>query len=176
MSRLRTLAVAGVVSLASCTLDSLNASRPSLAPDETALRTSAAQYVVATEPTVYTADIPLTYSNPLGRALAVPACRWPFNPVLEKLVDGEWVRAFQWPELACIGPPLVIPRGAAHSFVFALRASRLPNTMPVFEVAEIPGTYRFVWWVSVHDPAADTGVGAPLPLELRVSNAFELRL
>jgi hypothetical protein len=170
------LLLAWALPLGACTLDSITAPRSALAPGETALQTDAAVYTVAAEPTVYVADIPLTYTNPMNHAVAVPACGSPHKPVLEKRVDGEWVRAFQWPEPMCITSPLVIARGATHHFTFPLRASRLPNTAPVFEVDEIPGTYRFVWWVGVHDRRADNGLGEPLPFELRVSNTFELRL
>jgi hypothetical protein len=130
---------------------------------------------VAVEPTFYSVDIDLAYTNPLRRAVAVPACHAPYRPLLQKFENGEWVDAFRTIELMCITSPLVIAGGATHEFRFAVRAGRPADVAPRFEVEEIPGTYRLVWAVGLHDRRADNGVGAPLPFEQRVSNTFELR-
>jgi hypothetical protein len=148
-----------------------------LGDGETWLRTDATSYTVTAEPTMHTATIGVTYTNPLPRAVAVPACHRHYMPVLQKLVAGEWVTAFQWVELMCITPPLVIARGETYAFAFPIQAyPRGSNSHPQFQVESIPGTYRLIWFVAVHDPRADAGLGEPLPFELTVSNTFELTL
>lgn len=146
-------------------------------PPEAWLRTDLAEYTVRLEEGDHAVDFQLEYTNLLGQAVAVPACRVPYRPALEKLVDGEWTRALTPVEPLCISPPLVIPPGETYAFSFELRAAAPgSDRWPQLEVPGAEGTYRLVWFVGLHDPAADTGVGDLLPLEQRASHAFSLRL
>ena len=148
-----------------------------LQPGETLLTTDAPAYQVREEGIVRAAvDFDLTYRNPLAVAVAVPACHIPARPMLQKLVGGEWVRAFSPVELLCITPPLVIPSRGTYQFRYQIRAdahdlARWPGATD----GSLAGTYRLRWWVGVRDRQADTGVGTPLPEESVVSNSFELR-
>lgn len=147
-----------------------------LAPGETFLTTDAPVYEIRVEGTVHAVDFELTYRNPLNVAVAVPACHSHTRPMLQKLVDGEWVYAFSPIELLCITAPLVIPARGTHQFRYELRAAahdlaRWPGAAD----GTLDGTYRLRWSVGLHDRRADAGVGKRLPEEYVVSNTFELR-
>jgi hypothetical protein len=111
----------------------------------------------------------LSYTNHLNRAVIVPACHTPAPPSIQKLVGDEWVDVYLPIMLLCYTPPLVIPARTTHHFPFTMSASRLPNSAPRLDVAELPGTYRLVWLVAPRDG------DSALPLEQRISNTFELR-
>jgi hypothetical protein len=149
---------------------------PALEPGDTYLTTDATEYVIRVEGGLRAVDFELTYRNPLDVAVAVPGCHSPARPMLQKLVDGEWVQAFSPIELACITAPLVIPARGTHRFRYALRAD--PHDLGRWRAAvggALDGTYRLRWWVGLHDRRALNGMGEPLPLEYVVSNPFELR-
>jgi hypothetical protein len=142
-----------------------------------ALRTDSAVYTVRAGPQVYAVDIGVIFTNPLNRPVAVPACHNHYRPLLQKRVDGEWITAYAPVELMCITAPHVIGPHETYRFIFAVRPG-MPdsNTWPRFETQEIPGTYRLLWFVGMHAPNTDTGVGQPLAEEHRTSNTFELRI
>lgn len=149
-----------------------------LQPGETLLTTDAPAYEVREETPIRAAvDFELTYRNPLGVAVAVPACHSPARPALEKLVGGKWVHAFSSVELLCITPPLVIPAGGTHHFRYQMRADAhdLARWLGATD-GSLPGRYRLRWWVGVRDRRADTGVGTALADKYVVSNSFDLRV
>jgi hypothetical protein len=133
------------------------------------LRTDRAAYDVVVTETSYTVQFQLAYTNHHNRAVIVPACHSPAPPSMQKLIGDEWVDVYLPVMLMCHTPPLVIPARSTHQFHFTMSASRLPNSAPRLDVAEIPGTYRLVWLVAPRDG------NAGLPLEQRISNSFELR-
>jgi hypothetical protein len=82
----------------------------------------------------------------------------PGPPLLEKNVDGRWVRAYDPVVLACLTiPPFRIPAGASYRGTLHFDvAQRGRNAFPTLEVDSIPGIYRLRW--ALHegpDPDAD---------------------
>jgi hypothetical protein len=148
-----------------------------LASGEAFLTTNAPIYDVRVEGPLHAVDFELTYRNPLNVAVAVPACHTPARPMLQKLVNGEWVYAFSPVELMCITAPLVIPARGTHQFRYQLRADAYDlKRWPESADGTLDGTYRLHWWVGLHDRQADNGLGKPLPEAYVVSNTFELRM
>jgi hypothetical protein len=149
---------------------------PSLMAGDTFLSTGAAVYDLRAEGALRAVDFELTYRNPLTSPVAVPACHTPVRPMLQKLVDGEWVHAFSPVELLCITPPLVIGADSKHTFRYRLRADAYDlERWPRAADGTSDGTYRLHWWVARYDRRAANGLGTPLPLEYVVSNPFQLR-
>jgi hypothetical protein len=148
--------------------------RATLSPGDGWLRTDRAEYQVQDVNGILTVDFGLVYENPLDRDVAVPACHSPHPPLLEQLVAGEWRLAYSPPVLMCITAPLVIPRGREHHFRHVVRADAWELERWPTAGAERTGNYRLVWAVGTHDRRATNGMGAPLPLELRLSNEFLL--
>jgi hypothetical protein len=94
---------------------------------------------------------------------------------LEKWVGGEWRLAFDQfcPSILDRNAPRLAP-GDSKQDTALVFASLRPNTFPRFELETVPGLYRMVYW-KAHGPArADGRLGALLPKELRVSNAFRV--
>ena len=150
-----------------------------VAPEPSAglLQTDAGRYDVTlgVSPARVEVDIPYTLRSPDGAATVYAGCFPPHSPELQKLVDGEWVRAYDQVHPLCLSPPFVLPAGEARADTLRVRAA-LPgqDAAPTFEPGEIAGTYRLVQ--AIYASADDDGLGRdPLPLEARVSNPFELR-
>jgi hypothetical protein len=114
------------------------------------------------------------FENRSRLSAAVPRCTQPHRPVLDKLVFGEWVEVFT-PIEGCWGEPFVIGPRRAASFTFRVQAGR-PHTFhePQFRTSHIPGIYRLRWDVYEYDPFSQFRVGAPFPIEHRVSNEFRI--
>lgn len=140
------------------------------------LTTDSAEYVLRQEGSMLVVHFQLSYTNPLRVPVAVPACHSPAPPLLQKLVDGEWVLAHAPVMAACITPPLVVPARATHRFQHFIHADEWERRRwPTNPDGSLDGTYRLYWFVGVGDRRADTGVGRPLADELVVSNTFTLR-
>jgi hypothetical protein len=140
------------------------------------LQTDRAEYVLREEGQVLAVDFELVYENRLDQAVAVPTCHSPMRPIVERRVGGEWVHAWSPVELMCITSPLVIPAGGSYRFRYPVRLGMWDlESWPRSSEGGINGTHRLVWFVGAHDRRADNGLGAPLPLEYRVSNEFVLR-
>ena len=146
-------------------------------PSTGLLQTDAGRYDVTlgTDPASVEVDIPYTLRSPDDDATVYTGCSPPHPPELQKLVEGEWVRAYDQFQPLCLSPPFVLPAGETHPDTLRFWAA-LPgqNVGPMLLVDEIPGTYRLVQ--AIYTGADDDGLGRnPLPLEARVSNPFELR-
>lgn len=95
--------------------------------------------------------------------------------VLEKWVDGAWAPGFDQacPDILDRAAPRLAPGESRNDTAWVFSSLR-PNTRPRFGGATVPGLYRVVYW-QVHGPwRADGRLGALLPKELRVSNAFRV--
>jgi hypothetical protein len=170
------LLLASLVTGACSSLADPLAPLPALAAGESLLTTDALEYEIRSEGQMRAVDFDLTYRNPLDVAVAVPACHRPYRPVLQKLVEGQWVDAFSPIELMCITAPLVIPARGTHQFRFELRADAFDLARwPGAAGGSLDGTYRLRWWVGIYDRRMDNGVGQLLPEEYVVSNNFVVR-
>lgn len=122
-------------------------------------------------------EISFAFTNRTGKTVYVVNCNGVAPPSLEKLVDGEWVPAWSAVVPACLSAPIVIEPGKTYTSTLEVYAG-LPGMRiaPIFEVAEIEGTYRLVWHPLVHDYDSDRpGFGVEVPLEQRTSNPFVLK-
>jgi hypothetical protein len=119
-------------------------------------------------------DLRFRFENRGRQPVAIPRCTHPYRPALDKLIWGEWVEVLSPREL-CWDEPVVVGPGRFHYFTFRIQAGR-PHTAlePQFQTSHIPGTYRLRWDIYEYDPFAQFRIGAPLPIEHRVSNEFRL--
>lgn len=122
-------------------------------------------------------DIPYVLANLTDDDIYIVNCGGWTSLELEKRVDGEWVSAWSPVRFGCLSPPIVIPPGRSVSrqlHVFGGDADC--NCGPRFEVEEPRGTYRLRFHDILHTYDEDARpFGEPLPLEMRVSNPFEIR-
>lgn len=143
---------------------------------EPAIRTDQSEYRLRQTALGLETQILFTFRNRTGGAVYVPNCRGDAPPVLEKLVDGEWVRAWAPVILLCLSPPIVIQAGARHADTLrVLGCHPQNNCAPKFEVAEVEGTYRLLWphVLTSYDDRRHP-FGDPLPVGERISNTFVL--
>jgi hypothetical protein len=136
------------------------------------LVTDSTQYTVRFVDRMYRARIGYTYTNRTGQPVSRNYCRTPPPPVLEKLVDGKWVRAYRPMMPACLTtPPFRIAPGATYRGT--LNFAAVPpgqNAAPALEVGSVPGTYRLRWMLTAgNDPEA----AAAATVEA-ISNEFRL--
>lgn len=116
-------------------------------------------------------DIPIHYRNPTGEPILISYCQSPNPPRLEHLTGVDWEIAYEPPHLLC-GSTMAVAPGQAFDFVFRSRAyDPASRVSPEWRLPGIDGTYRIVW-TGVWSEAAPAY--EPLPLQQRVSNAFQL--
>ncbi len=149
--------------------------RDPVSPTDGMLRTGATEYVVRQENGLLRTEIGLTFVNRTGGAVYIPSCHGPYPPVLEKVVDGQWVIAYAPIVLLCLEQPVAIAPGKSYDFAYRVHAA-LPGTNagPQFSVTPIAGTYRAVWGL-FSEKLADGTTTKPLAAESRTSNTFQLR-
>ena len=140
------------------------------------IQTDKSVYEMRSTTQAHELTIHLAYTNPTAGPVYIPTCREPGPPVLQKWVDGKWVTAYSPVVSLCLGPPVVIAAGETYSYTYRVFASRSPNSIPRFQVAEIPGQYRLMWHIlgtwTPNGPGP--GLGQLLPEEQRVSNTFTI--
>ena len=145
---------------------------------EEPIRTDRGEYVADRTGGGVSLDVVVRFTNPVAGPVNLPTCHGVHPPVLEKLVGGRWVSAYNPPVLACLGPPLVVREGDTLDYTYRIRgAPRGSNTYPQFEVPDVVGTYRLVWHIYDGDGAGYAGAegsGRLLPLRQRVSNEFRI--
>jgi hypothetical protein len=118
-----------------------------------------------------------TYTNTTGRGVYLIPCG--FDPPLYGLerFDGETWRASGY-SLACPAvpaPTVEVSPGESFSATLDLSAFRSPNAFPQLGTYLVPGVHRLVFLIS--SEPSEEGLRDQddlLPLEQRVSNAFEL--
>jgi hypothetical protein len=117
-----------------------------------------------------------TFTNRTADTIVLHPCHPRGQAVtLEKWVDGDWRPAF---DQVCFdildrSAPRLAPGQSQRDSVF-LYASLRPNTLPRFELSTVPGVYRAVYWKAHRYSRSRSPLGALLPKELRVSNAFRV--
>jgi hypothetical protein len=140
------------------------------------ITTDAQAYVLRSQGSALTADIAIRFENRAASAMYIVNCNGGLAPVLEKRVGDAWVPYWAPILSLCLSSPIVIAPGASIERVLSVWGA-LPGTnqAPQWASAEMAGTYRIVLQNVVHnydDRRQD--FGAPVPLELRVSNEFTL--
>jgi hypothetical protein len=117
--------------------------------------------------------IGMTYTNRSDRPVYLATCGGPHPPRLERLVDGDWVAAYEPPHLLCIGPYIEIASEAAYAWDFRINGYEPRSRVrPSWLLRDVDGTYRVNWWSTVR-MAPDVGAD-PVPLPQRISNAFRV--
>jgi hypothetical protein len=96
--------------------------------------------------------------------------------VLEKWVGGEWILAFEQfcPDIDHSASAPRLAPGESRRDTTLVFASLRPNTIPRFELETVPGLYRMAYWKAHESGGGRARLGALLPKELRVSNAFRV--
>ena len=142
------------------------------------IQTDSSVYHVRTTEYFHEIVMNLSYANPTGGKVYIPTCHGPHPPALQKRVGEQWVTAYAPVVLLCLGPPVIIEPGETYRYNYRVMAAHRPNTVPRFEVDEIPGTYRLVWhMLGTWTPnGPEAGLGEELPLEQRVSNTFRIEM
>jgi hypothetical protein len=147
------LTVLAMTSIAGCRTGAARGRQPTVT-----LVTDSTRYTVRQANGFYVATIGFVYANRSGTVVSTNYCQTPGPPLLEKNVDGRWVRAYDPVVLACLTiPPFRIPAGASYRGTLHFDvAQRGRNAFPTLEVDSIPGIYRLRW--ALHegpDPDAD---------------------
>jgi hypothetical protein len=117
-----------------------------------------------------------TYTNRTADTIVLHPCYERRQAVaLDKWVGGEWKSAFDQacPDVLSTGAPRLAP-GESRTDTLLIFASLRPNTSPRFELGSVPGMYRLVYWKAHRNWQGNLRLGALLPEELRVSNAFRV--
>jgi hypothetical protein len=148
---------------------------PSVDRDQFALfQTDSLHYRLSAKSHGYEGRIAYTFTNRTQAPVYIVNCNGITSLWMEKWIDGRWMPAWSPVIPACLSPPIVVQPNATYNagiFVF----SGYPGTRshPQFSVPVITGVYRVVWkdvLSSYQDRAYP--FGAPIPLEMRVSNRF----
>jgi hypothetical protein len=164
-----TIAVFVLLSLAGCT-DTVGPP-----PDgDVPIRTDRTLYIASTSlGGGWRTQIIWTFTNPTDQLVSVANCLGSTFLKLQKWVGGEWIDAWSPIIPLCLSPPIQVAAGAIHTDTLDFFAA-FPGTNagPQLEVNDINGAYRLVWSPVLN---YNDGSGDPLPLEQRVSNAFEMR-
>jgi hypothetical protein len=139
------------------------------------IRTSADEYVLETTSIEWRTEIPITYFNPSHESYFLANCGGSYFYRLEKWVEDDWV--FAWgPFLPlCLSPVIRIEPG--ESFADTLWVSSgFPdvNYYPKFRFENPAGRYRVVIEALSEYDEDRYPFGPLIPLERRVSNAFQL--
>lgn len=174
MRRIRVagLVVVGVATVAGCgSVGPLELDRDG----EPLLRTDRTSYTLRPTDRGVEFSLPFTFVNRTGGRVYLVNCHGAYAHRLEKAAGNEWIGAWSPVLPLCLSPPIVIETGDTFAdtlHIFGGDPSE--NVAPEFRVEEIDGLYRLVWSArSSYDPDAQ-GFGELLPLEQRISNAFEL--
>ena len=126
---------------------------------------------------VFQLTIAATFTNRTADTIVLHPCydRVP-AVILEKWVDGEWRSALgrACPDMLYRNAPRLAP-GESRTDTVVLSATVRPNSSPRFELGTVPpGLYRMVYSGAHRDWQPNGNLGALLPKELRVSNAFRV--
>lgn len=145
--------------------------------DSTApIQTDKSEYKAAISDGIVEFEIPHTFTNQRKGTVYIVNCNNAFALKLQKRAGNGWVDALGFVIPQCLSPAIEI--GEGESFVHTIRVQAgLPSgdVEPKFEVDEVEGTYRIVWIDVLKSFNSDTyPFGEQIPLDQRVSNAFEV--
>lgn len=120
-----------------------------------------------------------SYTNSTDASVYLSPCG--FEPPvygLERFEDGSWQPTAGGPPCPSVGgvPDTEVAPGQSFSTTLTLYAFRLPNAYPQLGTDLAPGVHRLTFVVTSTETGDELiGEHDLLPLEGRVSNAFELR-
>lgn len=154
------------------------ATPPTVERDTTALvQTDSLIYRLEREWAGLRTTIRFSFTNPLPDTVYMVNCNGVVSGQLEKRSDGgQWIAMWSPVLPACLSPPVVIAPGATYEGTLPVWGA-LPgtNAAPQFNSSEVEGVYRMVWGSLVlHYDDSRQGFGDPVPLSVRISNAFVL--
>lgn len=135
------------------------------------LQTGQASYPLVADQSGVEVTIDYTFSNQTGYTVYLPNCRGGYFYRLERLEGGAWVSAWNPDQFLCLSEPITIEAGQTFSDTIRIWGTQGD---PAFERVNAGGTFRIVWAGAVTAYAEGPLSEALLPLEHRVSNAFEL--
>jgi hypothetical protein len=146
-------------------------------PTSTLITTDRQSYRPRRTPEALELDIVTTFTNRTSDTVRLHPCGSSSQPAfsLEKWVGGGWQPAWgqACPAILMLDPPKVAP-GESRTDTAKVRAMLASNAMPRFEVDPIAGSYRVVYAQAYRSWRPNEGPGELLPLELRVSNTFQI--
>ena len=139
------------------------------------LVTDGPSYVLRAEGLGWRVEIPYTFTNRTGGPVYLVNCNGAFAIRLDRLVHNAWKEAWSPILPLCLSAPIVIAEGATFRTTLHVWGARPnENAGPQFDASNPAGTYRIVWVGAVSRYQDELPFGPELPLEARVSNAFEL--
>jgi hypothetical protein len=114
--------------------------------DDPAIRTDRIEYRLHDTGFGLETEIPFTFRNRAGGPVYVQNCGGNAPPMLQKLEDGRWVKAWAAIVLDCLSSPIVIKGGATYADTLRVFGGHPGNNWyPKFDVPRVPGTYRLLW-------------------------------
>jgi len=122
-----------------------------------------------------------TYTNTTHASVYLAPCGYePSVYGLERFEGGDWRRTALGPPCPAVGgvPDTEVKPGESSTATLTIYGSRLPDTFPEFGIDLLPGVHRLVFVITSTRREGDADVVGEddlLPLEQRVSNAFELK-
>jgi hypothetical protein len=142
------------------------------------MRTEGATYTLQRLEHGWELKIPYSYANRTGASVYLVNCGGHVPPYLERRgEDGAWKGEWGGVELSCLSAPVIIEDGAVfRDTLWVYAGLRGSNNYPQFRRDDMSGTYRLRWDRALRSFDANrSGFGPALPLEARISNAFELK-
>jgi hypothetical protein len=168
-------AAVAVLTAASCA-ESTAPATP-LVRDTTALfQTDSLRYTLRADDEQWTGVVSWVFTNSTAAPVSFLNCGGQTLLIFQRRVPGGWVSAWGPGTFECLSPPITVEPGQQYTATIAVHV-RYP-WLPFSSIAapdDMTGTFRIVWERAVPGDGSFP-FSAPLPLEQRVSNAFELRL
>lgn len=148
---------------------------------EPPIRTHATSYLLESDGSLWSTRLGITYENRGTEIWFLPNCNGLYSWWLERRVGEEtWEAAFGPILPLCLSPSIRVQPGETMVDWLQLVAGQPDtNIEPKFDAPNPEGTYRIVVETVSCDPYGDAACrpwDEVLPLEQRISNAFELRL
>jgi len=146
--------------------------------DTTALfQTDSLAYALIHRDGTYNMVVDATLTNRTSGPIYISNCAGATGIYLEKQTAAGWtiVRSPILP--ACLSPPIVIAIGATYTFNVNLAGGDSGSTRfaPQYRVTDLNGEYRLLWDGAFSSYDQNSGTGAPLTENWRVSNHFLVR-
>ena len=122
-------------------------------------------------------SIPVTYTNHTGQPVYIVNCNGATHLRLERWTGHSWEVEWSPAIPACLSPPIAVAAGNTLTMTIQLfGAYPGSNLYPKFATGKPSGVFRLTWndLLTSFDANARP-FGERLPLEMRISNRFEIR-